>query len=255
MSNRSFRWLAPALTLTLWVAGLLPFTQNSLYHLEDLLTHFLGFVVLILVYREGFGIRSLPVLLGLAVGIGGVLELLQTLVPYRDASIMDLVADLFGALVASSVPQAWLFKIWKALASLLGVGYLRPGPGTLASLITTLLYLWTRHGPAFLWVVSVPVALLTVAIGNHTVGDAHDPPWFVLDEVAGTLVALALVPKVPGAVLLSLVGFRVLDIGKPGPVRWAEALPRGWGILADDLVAGLMAGLGVRLLALLSLAL
>ncbi len=255
LPGNTFRWLAPTLTLVLWIAGLLPITQNSLYHLEDLLTHFLGFVLLILVYREGFGLRSLPALLGLALLIGGTLELLQTLVPYRDASVMDLAADLFGALVAGSLPDAWLPRLWRVLATFLGVGYLRPGPGTLASGLTVLLYLGTRHGPAFLWVLAVPVALLTVALGNHLVASSHDPSWFVLDEVAGTLVALALVPRMPGTILLALLAFRVLDILKPGPIRQAETLPRGWGILADDLLAGLAAGLGVRLLALLSLAL
>ncbi len=252
MRNPSpFQWFAPVFTVILWVAGMLPITQNALYHTEDLLTHFLGFVVLMLAYREGFGIRSWPALLALAVGVGGILELLQTLVPYRDASVMDLAADLTGALLAAAVPEAWLPRLWRFLASVFGIGFLKPGPGTLASLLTTVLYLATRHGPLFLWITAVPVALFSVALGNRLVESTHDPSWFVLDEVAGTLVALALVPKEPGLVILALLAFRALDIWKPSPVRRLETLPEGWGILLDDLAAGLLAGLGVAVLALL----
>ncbi len=249
------RWFAPAFTLILWIAGLLPITQNALYHTEDLLTHFLGFVVLMLAYREGFGIRSWPRLLLVALAVGGILELLQTRVPYREASWTDLAADLVGALLAAWIPEAWLPRLWRLFASLFGIGYLKPGPGTLAALLTTVLYLATRHGPLFLWVAAVPVALFTVALGHLLAGDEPDPSWFVLDEVAGVLAALALVPKEPGLVILAFLGFRVLDIWKPGPLRRLETLSRGWGILLDDLAAGLLAGLVVRLLALLILAL
>jgi len=71
-----------------------------------------------------------------------------------------------------------------------------------------------------------------------------DPQEVVVDELAGCLLALIFVPWSFGWALLAFVLFRFFDIVKPGPVRWAEKrLPGGWGIMGDDLVAGLFAGI------------
>jgi phosphatidylglycerophosphatase A len=75
-----------------------------------------------------------------------------------------------------------------------------------------------------------------------------DPGWVVVDEVAGQWIALlplALLP--PGAtwnlpsLLLAFVAFRALDILKPGPVGWAERQGGAFGVMADDVVAGVLA--------------
>ena len=71
-----------------------------------------------------------------------------------------------------------------------------------------------------------------------------DPQEVVVDEFAGCLLALIFVPWSFGWVVLAFVLFRTFDILKPGPVRWAEKfLPGGWGIMGDDLAAGLFAGI------------
>ncbi len=81
-----------------------------------------------------------------------------------------------------------------------------------------------------------------------------DPSSFVLDEVAGQWLALAFVPAADwrGLLLraaLAFVAFRVFDIAKPWPCRKLEGLPHGWGICADDIAAGLYAGLSCWLVA------
>lgn len=75
-----------------------------------------------------------------------------------------------------------------------------------------------------------------------------DPQSVVIDEVAGTLIAMGLVRKKSlGVQLSALVLFRALDIGKPGVIdRVQHAKPAGLGIMADDLVAGVVAGLMSR---------
>jgi phosphatidylglycerophosphatase A len=67
----------------------------------------------------------------------------------------------------------------------------------------------------------------------------------VIDEWAGLFVALCGVDLFSfGQVVIALVGFRLFDIVKPGPVAWAERLPGAIGVMADDIVAGGLVFLG-----------
>ena len=69
-----------------------------------------------------------------------------------------------------------------------------------------------------------------------------DPGHVVIDEVAGQMVALLLVPHAPWKLLLAgFVLFRVFDISKPFPAGRAERLPGGWGIMLDDVISGVYA--------------
>jgi phosphatidylglycerophosphatase A len=98
-----------------------------------------------------------------------------------------------------------------------------------------------------------------IAVGRDPVGDygSKDPGPFVLDEVAGMLIAglAAWTSWSPAAWMtlgIAFVWFRVTDILKPPPARQLERLPRGWGIVLDDVAAGLMAfGLTIATLVLL----
>lgn len=76
-----------------------------------------------------------------------------------------------------------------------------------------------------------------------------DPPSVVIDEVAGMLVTLLWLPVGWVGGLAGFLAFRIFDIVKPWPARAAERLPGGWGVMADDLVAGAYAALAVRALA------
>ncbi|MFH1682136.1 MAG: phosphatidylglycerophosphatase A [Candidatus Eisenbacteria bacterium] len=76
----------------------------------------------------------------------------------------------------------------------------------------------------------------------------RDPGIVVVDEVVGMLVALFLVPNSLAAVAAGFFLFRLFDIVKPFPVRLAEKARGGWGILLDDVAAGIYANLALRLL-------
>lgn len=139
----------------------------------------------------------------------------------------------------------------KAVLSALGAGYVPFAPGTAASAVAILAHsciFWALdRGPAT--AVSAAVALAFAAATVAWGGEAErlsgeiDPGWVVSDEVAGQLVAAAGLGG-PVALAAAFAGFRVLDIAKPFPVGRLQRLPRGWGILADDLAAGaLVAGL------------
>jgi len=138
-------------------------------------------------------------------------------------------------------------------------------------------FLSAHHGDPFLWS-QITLTILVAAIGVWSANRAaeywqqKDPQRVVIDEVSGQHLALLLGCGVPlwwravsdapwagyplGLVtfrsalnwkylLLGFILFRVFDIWKPFPARQAELLPGGWGIMADDWVAGIYAGLGL----------
>lgn len=97
----------------------------------------------------------------------------------------------------------------------------------------------------------------SMAMGSWAAGEAErafghaDDGRIVIDEVAGQLIALAPLLALPApsrmsalALVTGFVAFRLFDIAKPGPVRWAERrFAGGLGVMADDVVAGVLAAL------------
>lgn len=77
-----------------------------------------------------------------------------------------------------------------------------------------------------------------------------DPSIVVIDEIVGMWVALFLLPKTVPAVLLAFVAFRFFDIIKPPPARRLEHIPNGWGIMLDDVIAGIYANVATSLVLL-----
>lgn len=152
--------------------------------------------------------------------------------------------------------------VWASLvATFLGVGYLRPGPGTWGSAATVLAW-WalTRWIPAFWqpWT-AILLAALAVLAGTPAATQVarasgqKDPQFVVIDEVAGQLVTLIATPAAWKSLLLGFILFRGLDIVKPPPVRQLERLPGGLGIVLDDVGAGLYGLAAMQVLLLLGL--
>ncbi len=119
-------------------------------------------------------------------------------------------------------------------------------PGTVASAVAVgLAYgLVGGLGLAAAWLAALSLALLAPAIWSAGVAskyfDHGDPSEVVIDEVVGQWLALAVVNPVDWRQwLAAFVLFRALDIAKPFPLRRLERLPGGWGIVADDVAAGL----------------
>ena len=135
-------------------------------------------------------------------------------------------------------------------------------PGTFGS-VAGLALLWPALGLALtvqwaLWGVLVALAIWSANRAGRRWG-VIDHPAIVIDEVAGlgltALIPLSVLPAPPhhdGVLLLTgLLMFRAYDIVKPWPVAWCERrVPGGLGVVLDDLVAGLMAGLCVSVLML-----
>jgi len=124
-----------------------------------------------------------------------------------------------------------------------GLGRLPLVPGTFGSLagVGIALLIPTDHWRLGIVVGVLASSALTVLLGRAAARAAgrKDPPQVVMDEVAGMLLTLLLVPAPsPMEAAWGFLFFRAFDILKPPPGRWLERLPDGWGILLDDLAAG-----------------
>jgi phosphatidylglycerophosphatase A len=135
------------------------------------------------------------------------------------------------------------------LATFFGVGLLRPGPGTWGSAATVVLWWLVAHGVAPSWqpALATLLAALAVAVGIPAATQVSratglkDPQFVVIDEVAGQLITLIAAPVAWQSLLLGFILFRGFDIVKPPPVRQLEHLSEGYGIVLDDVAAGLYA--------------
>ena len=129
-----------------------------------------------------------------------------------------------------------------------GLGYLPKAPGTYGSLLGPLL-VWLAQrggitGPRDLAVLGVVWFLLGTALSFRAirVSGIHDPQFVVCDEFFAFAWVYLFVPVTWPTAITGFLLFRLFDIWKPGPVGWAERLPGGWGVMADDAVAGWLAG-------------
>jgi inositol phosphorylceramide synthase catalytic subunit len=137
------------------------------------------------------------------------------------------------------------------LATWFGCGYSPVAPGTAGTLGALPLYLLVRGGgPMAVLAAAVVVTVVGIWSGGVVADHSgkHDPQLVVIDEVAGVLLALAVAPPTLAGAATAVVLFRVFDITKLWPARRAERLPRGWGIVVDDIVAGVWAAAGVLVL-------
>ena len=129
-----------------------------------------------------------------------------------------------------------------AVATLGGIGRIRPAPGTWGSLAAMPAMLL---GPAGVAILACLVGVLGCVAVRSVLADrpADDPGWIVVDEAAGMLVALAALPAGAGWVgaVAAFLLFRAFDILKPWPVSWADGLHGATGVMLDDILAGAIA--------------
>jgi phosphatidylglycerophosphatase A len=153
--------------------------------------------------------------------------------------------------VQTSIPAAGK-TLWAwTIATFFGAGLGKPGPGTWGSVAAVLVwggYGWLAHPTAQTLVFVLGAGIvLSIALGVPAATIAaresgrHDPQFVVIDEVAGQWIALLFSPVDWRHGLIALVLFRLFDITKPFPARQLESLPAGWGIVFDDVAAGLYA--------------
>ncbi len=131
------------------------------------------------------------------------------------------------------------------LATLGPVGHIPFAPGTLGTLACVPV-VWALGVLSVPWPVYLAITLAVIALGTVASSKAEeiiggkDPSSVVIDEFAGYMVAMALLPPTLGYMVAAFILFRFLDIVKPPPIKSLEKLGGGPGIMADDILAGVI---------------
>ncbi|MDZ4182985.1 MAG: phosphatidylglycerophosphatase A [Candidatus Cloacimonadaceae bacterium] len=147
------------------------------------------------------------------------------------------------------------FDLITFVASLFGAGFLPFMPGTFGTVVAALLYYlmpgsWFIGEPALyfsgaLILFSIASSLLST-LAEKRLG--HDAPQIVIDELCGYFVAVLFLPHGLMMAIYAFVLFRVFDIAKPFPANRAQKVSKGWGVVLDDLVAGLYANIVLQIM-------
>ena len=144
----------------------------------------------------------------------------------------------------------------KFIASIAGIGHIKGG-GTIAAAVTCCA-IWPLWGMALSPFVFLVIGLLITLIGVY-VGNKVEPYWgkdssrVVIDEVAGMWISVCFIPHSISLLIAGFILFRFFDILKPLYIRKLEALPGGWGVMADDVLAGIYANLVLQIFVLTGL--
>ena len=103
-------------------------------------------------------------------------------------------------------------------------------------------FLMTDISPFNLLLIAFITFIMGVFTSNQVIKDTgkDDPSEVVIDELAGQWLALIGLPHSIGFAIASFIIFRILDIAKPFPINQLEILPQGWGVMLDDIAAGLI---------------
>ena len=135
-------------------------------------------------------------------------------------------------------------KISEWIATCFKVGYLPLAPGTWGSIFAILVW-WVLLKDLDLLIFGIVIILfffIGIIVSNIIIdqnGD-NDPTHIIIDELVGQWLALWMLPDGSFYIIVVFILFRFFDIIKPWPIRFMEQLPKGLGVMCDDLTAGLI---------------
>ncbi len=149
-------------------------------------------------------------------------------------------------------------KIAYILATGFGSGYSPIAPGTAGALFFMIVCGWMMPGFPLTVQMILTVMLFVIGVYSSNIVEAdliakigeekgHDAGCIVIDEVVGMAISLIAVPNTWWAIITAIVLFRLFDIVKPFPVNKSQNLPRGWGIMMDDVIAGLYTNIIIQI--------
>jgi len=151
--------------------------------------------------------------------------------------------------LADERKDGWADQASWLVSTAFGAGRSPVAPGTAGSLVGVVTF-WPLQWLPFAAQLAAVIALFALGVYCSTRTAAStglkDPGIVVVDEVVGQWIALLLLPFTPAVAALSFFLFRVMDVFKPWPARDLEHLPGGFGIMTDDVMAGVYANLLVR---------
>jgi phosphatidylglycerophosphatase A len=135
------------------------------------------------------------------------------------------------------------------IATALGTGYAPLAPGTAGSLLALFL-IYYFYPPSWILLLSILLLFLlgVYCSGKLEIIHGEDPSLVVVDEVVGMAISLLFLPRNWLLFLLAFLLFRFFDIVKPAPINSSQKLRAGWGIMIDDVLAGIYAIISVQIL-------
>ncbi len=145
-------------------------------------------------------------------------------------------------------------EIWiKLIATGLGSGYAPIAPGTAGTLLAMIIFLFLPYSNS-LYFIGLTALLYFVGVWVSSLAEiyfGHDGSQIVIDEVVGYMISVAFLPFGERSLwlwaLIAFFLFRFFDIIKPQPADKSQELPKGWGIMTDDVVAGLYTNLALQI--------
>jgi phosphatidylglycerophosphatase A len=146
--------------------------------------------------------------------------------------------------------------ICRLISTCLGIGYTPKGGGTVAAFVCCIAWYLAWRGGNEHFLGQASAILIVFAIGVYTAGQVEagwgkDSYRVVIDEVAGMGITLFAIPDTWQYVGIGLVLFRFFDIAKPLFIRKMEKLRGGWGVMLDDVLAGVYANLLLQIVVLI----
>ncbi len=143
-------------------------------------------------------------------------------------------------------------RISIVFSTFFGLGYVPGAPGTAGTLAAVgVVYLLSLVGGAVLYpAFTLGLIIISFAAAGRCVPifQKEDPPEVVIDEVCGFLICMLFITPNPVNLALGFFFFRFFDIAKPFPIRRVEKLPGGYGIVMDDVLAGVYGNLCLQVL-------
>ncbi len=137
--------------------------------------------------------------------------------------------------------------VYYLIATGLGAGYSPVAPGTAGSLLAVVGFYFLAPPLALHLLLVMLIFLLGVYVSHQVEKEkGDDPSLIVVDEIAGQAVSLLFLPPDWRLYLLAFLFFRLYDIVKPPPINRSQSIPHGWGVMVDDVLAGIYALLSVQ---------
>ncbi len=127
-------------------------------------------------------------------------------------------------------------------------GYAGLAPGTVGTAVALVIYCLLPLLSPISWTVFL-LLLFFIAVYASSAGESlwgKDPGYVVIDEIVGFFVTVCYLPQSMALGIAGFFLFRILDIVKPPPARQSESLPGGWGVVLDDVIAGIFGNLILR---------
>jgi len=143
----------------------------------------------------------------------------------------------------------------KMLSTFFYTGYVPKISGTVGSLAGLLFYLMTSYSVAvtFISLLALTATALLVISKAEEIFGKKDSRRIVIDEAIGMIIALLFIPMKILFIVLAFVFFRLFDITKPFPIKRLEKIKSPWGVVFDDVLAGIYANLAVQLIIIFTL--